>query len=477
MKAAKNFITLFIGDGISFLLNFFTVVYLARTLEVGYFGIINFAFAFYAFGSFLTNLGLISVGTRDIAQDSRIKDPTAQNKYISNVISLRLFLGFLTFILLLILALIIRKPLNVKLLIIFYGFSLFPVALILEWAFLGWERMEYIAIERILIAASYLTLIFLLIKNTNNILILPIAYLVSNLLGAVFLFIVYHLTQNKSFYHKLKLKVNFNEWQQLIIQALPIGLGAILIQFSINFNTIFLGLVKSDVDVGLFSAANKLLVFILIFDRVFCNTTFPIISRYFIMGKAQLSILLTRLGKLVFTISIPICVGGFMLSPNLIKLIYGATYQSGFSIFRILVWFLLIAMLNSLCTSSLIAGKKTKDYIWAIGIGVIANVILNLILVPIIAGLGTAIALVTAELVTFIVLMLKIKSIVQIKFILSNIIKPIIATVVMAVIIKLLVYKLSVIPLIVLAAFVYGITIILIKGFNKEDLGITKAAQ
>jgi O-antigen/teichoic acid export membrane protein len=328
--------------------------------------------------------------------------------------------------------------------------------------------MQYIAIERVLVAGTYLASIFLFIKNSNNLLLVPIVFAISNLIGALFLFIVYRVTH--TIRNHIPIKLDFKEWRQLLIQALPIGLGAILIQFSTNFNTIFLGLVKSDNEVGLFSAANKLLVFILIFDRVFCNTTFPIISRYFIIGKEKLSLLLTRLQKLLFIIAIPICVGGFILSPDITKLIYGQTYQPSFLIFRILVWFLIITMLNSLYTSSLIAGKRNKDYVWAIGIGVVTNIILNIILVPIIAGKGTAIALISAEFVTFIVLIYKTKPLAQIKFILINVIKPIIATIIMTIAIYLLYSKISVIPLILLSAIIYSITILLMRGITKQDI-------
>ena len=476
MRAVKNFVTLFIGDGINYLCNFFTVIYLARILGVANFGVLNFAFAFYAFSSFLTNLGLISIGTRDIAQTTHNNDLTKQNQYISNVMGLRLFLGLVTFILLVIIALIINKPIDTKLLIIFYGLSLFPFAILIEWAFFGWEKMQFIAIERILVAVSYLVLIFIFVRSSANLLIIPIIFVVSNLIGALFLYTVHRVahTSKSPGNNKISLfscfRGRFSEWRQLLVQALPIGLGAILIQFSTNFNTIFLGMIKSDVEVGLFSAANKLLIFILIFDRVFCNTTFPIISRYFTIGTEQLSLLLTRLQKLLFIIAIPICAGGFILSPDIMKLVYGQTYQSSFLIFRILVWFLFITMLNSLYTSSLIAGKKNRNYVWAISIGVIANVILNIILVPIIGGKGTAIALLSAEFVTFIVLIYKTKPILQIKFIALNFLRPIIATSIMIIAIYLLHSKISIIPLIIISAIIYCISIFLMRGIIKQDI-------
>jgi O-antigen/teichoic acid export membrane protein len=478
MRAIRNFFTLFIGDSINYILNFFATIYLARNLEVSNFGKISFAFAFFSFSSFITNLGLISIGTRDIAQRLKTHNTDTESKYISNVINLRQVLAIITFILLLVTSLLIQKPMPVKLLIILYGLSLFPFALLLEWTFFGWEKMGFITIERIVTAASYLILVLFFVKGSNHLLVIPIVFLISNLVGALFLFISYRYNKNlhgANSLYRYKLSFNFSDWLQLIKTALPFGIGAILIQFPNNFNTIFLGMIKPDIQVGLFSAASKLLVFILIFDRVMNNTTFPIISRYYVQGSEKLSVLINRLAKLVLVVSIPICAGGFLLAKSITNLIYGSVYVPSYPIFRILIWFFFITMLNSLYTSSLIAGQKNKEYIKAIGFGVLVNVILNIILVPIISASGTAIALVAGELVTLIFLTQMIKPIAKIKFSPLNIIKPIFATAIMVLCIWLLYAKLSVIPLVIISALVYSIVILLIKGISKNDLVLSKA--
>ncbi|MBS4015047.1 MAG: polysaccharide biosynthesis C-terminal domain-containing protein, partial [Candidatus Latescibacteria bacterium] len=264
------------------------------------------------------------------------------------------------------------------------------------------------------------------------------------------------------------------EWRILLKSALPIGVGALLIQFSLNFNVVFLGLVKNSLSVGLFSAASKILFFILIFDRVMNNTTFPIISRYFLDGKEKLSLVLSRLNKLILAIAIPICAGGFILAKPLTVFIYGADYEPSSVIFRILIWFFFITMLNSLFTSSLIAGKKNKDYVSSIGFGVLANVVLNIVLVPILGGRGTAISLISAELITLMLLIQKTKPIAHIKIKLSYIIKPIITTFIMVSGILILQSRLTVIPLIIISIIIYSLFMLLINGISKKDFTLSQ---
>ncbi len=477
----KNFVLLFIGDGISYILLFIATIYLARVLQASGFGQLSFAFAFFSLGSFLTNLGLISVGIRDVAQYSTSTYRLPLTQYIHNVIILRQLLAVITFIVLLILGLTIPKPIEVKLLIILYGLSLFPFAFILEWLFLGWQKMFYVSLSKIINSGVYLILLLLLVRTPIQIKNVPIAFLAGNVCTGLFLYAIYRYFKNKTENHN-QLATNGILFQdhrsmikvlgQIFKSALPIGLGAILIQFSQNFNIIFLGLIKDDTEVGIFSAANKLVFTILIIDRVFCNATFPNIARYVAGHKQYLPSMLSQLQKLILILSIPICVGSVLVSSQLINLIYGQHYQKSILIFQVLIWFLFFTMLNTIFTSVLIADKRNKAYISAIAVGVLANVILNLILVRPLGALGTAIALISAELIALVVLLQLVKSVIGILLEPKHLLKPLIATTIMAIFLKLLLTQIPIVLLIVLAMLVYATMLCLTKGITKKDFSV-----
>ncbi len=472
MKTIKNFIILFFGDGISYLLNFITTIYLARILEVNNFGKINFAFAFFSFGSFLTNLGLVSIATREIAQRSGSSFLEFSNYYVINIILLRQILAIIVFIILSIITILINKSMEVKTLIILYGLSLFPFALLLEWLFLGIEEMTIITLSKVILALSYLLLILFFVKTQKQLTRIPIAFFVSYLLSAIF-FIISYLNKINVSKIQWNFSFQFKTWKELLTNAMPVGIGAILLQFSFNFNIIFLGLVRNSSDVGLFSAANKILMFILIFDRVMNNTIFPTIARYYSTGKEKLSVFLNKLNKLIFVVALPICAGVFFLAKELTVFIYGCNYEQSYRILRILIWFFLFTMLNSIYTSTLIAGRKNKEYISTISCGVIVNVFLILIFTHYFGARGVAISLVISELIIFILLRWRIKPIVEIKFSLINISKTIIATLLMIIFINFFVTKLNFFILIILAALLYFILIILIQAIRKNDLSLS----
>ncbi|MDW7987648.1 MAG: flippase, partial [candidate division WOR-3 bacterium] len=442
MRALKNFFIFLLSEGTSYVFNFLTTVYLARVLKVTDFGKINFAYAFFAFGSIFANFGLLSIGTRDIAQLSVSESKKNQAQYIINFLSLRFLIATVVFGILWIIATLIVHEIRVKTLIVLYSLTLFPTALSLEWVFLGWEKAGYIMISKIITAVSYFLLALAFIKGPTEINQIPLFFFLSNLLGTIFLLISY-LGNSTLTDIKFELDVWLKRWWHLIKNALPFGLGTLFIQFSLNFNVIFLGLIKTSTEVGFYSASFKILSFLLIFDRVVNNTTFPIISRYTQFSKDKLLSLINKINKLIFVIALPISVITFILHQDLIVFVYGKNYLKSAQLIQVLIWFLLITMLNSIFTTTVIAQNRQQIYISVVSKGFVANLISNAIFVPLLGALGTAIALVLQELVIFIFFHVKTKLIVSPKIYWQNLSKPLTATLVTAIFTLILKNKLG----------------------------------
>ena len=126
-KMVKNFLSLSVAQLILHFVSFLVIMYLARLLGPANFGKIGFAQAAVAYFMLIPNLGLITLGVREIARN---KDDI--NIYAGNIIALRLILAFFSFGLLLIFANLIDKSTEIKHLITFYGFILFSYALLTE---------------------------------------------------------------------------------------------------------------------------------------------------------------------------------------------------------------------------------------------------------------------------------------------------------------------------------------------------------
>ncbi len=372
-RIAKNFLSLAVANIIASLLGFVATVYLARILGPGGFGQIYFAIAIIAYFMLIANLGLPMLGTREIARDKdKIKD------YVGNIVTLRLTLAAIAFCLLLLFAFLTQKPTEIKYLIILYGLGLFPFALQLLWLFRGIEKMEYIAGSQILGAALYVASILYFIKSPEQLLAVPVIYVICTaFLPAVFL-IFFFIRR----FGRIPLKFEAPFWGSLLRQALPMGFAFIMTELYLHFDTIMLGFMRSNEEVGYYNATYKIILFIVILGGLYYVTIFPIISNYYKTSLASLHRLLSRTAKLMVTLSLPLAVGGTMLAKSILGFIYTEQYVEGIITFQILIWIIPLRWLSITYGNSLIACDKQNRYATGVAIGAIINIALNAILIP-----------------------------------------------------------------------------------------------
>lgn len=458
-KVSQNLIFVTGAEILNPLIGFLIFAYLARILEVNLFGKINFAQAVFSYGLLLTNLGLPTLGTREIARVGSLSQNPSP--ILSSILGLRLSLSVVAFILLSIVTLLLPKENDTKLLIILYGLSLFAGVLIIEWFYQGIEKMEYLTLSRLVTSLVYLLFIFTFVKTKESFYLVPVGFLASNIINMLFLLGIY-----RKKFGKLQLKFDIKKYQDLLKLALPIGLASIFIQFSQYLTPILLSFLKGDSAVGYFSVAYKLVFFIGIIDRVFSINALPIISRYYAQeSPRQLQTLFNRLQRLILIIILPVIFGGIVLSKEIVNLVYGTNYSLSIPVFRVLMLYFGFTMLVSLYSISLISQGKEPSYAWAIGLGTLTNIIINPLLILIFGTNGSAIAIVTAEFVTLYSLIKRQGS----RFSLTTFIKPLIASCLMSVFL-LLFSNITIILKLLGGIAIYFLSLRLMQGISIKDL-------
>jgi len=458
-RVVKNFLSISFAQVISQIITFLVIVYLARVLGAANFGKINFAQGVILYFILITNLGLTTLGVREIA---RSKDNI--NSYIGSLITLRLVLAIFSFCLVLIFISLIPKPVEIKYLIAFYGLSIFPSALSIEWVFQGIEKMEFIGISRILSRISYAGLIFVSIKNAKQLLLIPCLWVVGNIVATGFL--VYLFVKR---FGRIKLRFNFSLAKKLIKRALPMGAAFIMIQIYYNFDIVMLGFMKTDEVVGWYSAVYKVIMIILAFIPLFVNTVFPLMSKYYKESKEKLQTLISSSTRLLSTVTLPVGVGGMILAKPIISFFYpGGEFDNGIIAFQILIWSVVIISIRCIYEQSFLACDREKRYLVGVIIGGITNIVLNIILIPFFSLNGAAIATVISEL-TFSLYMLFYFQIIKRRTIAKHLLKPSIATIFMGIII----YYVRNLPLffsILIGIISYTVIMLLIRGVTVKEI-------
>lgn len=465
-RIVKNTFSLLFSGIISQAIGFVVIVHLARVLDPGNFGKISFALAIITYFSLITNLGLPLLGTREIARDKK-----KINEYLGNILTMRLCLAFLSFGLLLLVTYFLNKPLEIKYLIILYGLGLIPSALLLDWVFQGLEKMEYIGLGRILSGIIYAVLVFYFIKGQKQLLLIPCIVVISNLLVTGFLFFIFI----KNF-GKLKLKFNIIFWKNLVHLVLPLGISIIMIQIIHNIDMVMLGFMRTDIEVGYYSAAYKIILVLISIGAFYFDAIFPILSNYYKTSLDLLKKLQSYTAKLMVSIAIPLGIGGTILARPIMNLLYGPKYSEGIIVFQILIWVMALIYINSIYARGMWACNKQKEFLKIVIAQAVVNILLNFILIPKFGIIGAAASTVSAELLGFFFYYREFNKTVSVP-IHHYIVRPLLASIIMALFLQwgLNVLNLNVFLLIFAGSIIYFVFLFLMRGISNEEIELVRS--
>lgn len=349
-QLTKNFFSLAMSEIARKVLGFLSVAYLTRKLLVADFGLVSLGFVILSYSINFSTAGLNLYGIKEIAQKT-------DRTFTRRLLSLRLVLSAVVFVLAsFLIALLVRDRHAVQLMIVF-NCALFAHALLLEWYFQGKEAMHTVSIGKCVTAAVYLILLLVLVKTDRDILWVAIAAVAGDFTMMVF-YAIRYLREDSL----LRPATNTVAWKQMLRQSLPLGLGTILGQFSTNLAPLVLAVLMSNVEVGLYSAASKLVIFLLLFDRVLGILLLPAAARVQATSPGQLSPRLGDALKWILITALPICVGGMLLSNDIVRMVFGVNFMEAAGLFRILIWYLCFTMIHTVFTSGLVAVAPSRLY-------------------------------------------------------------------------------------------------------------------
>ena len=388
-KVLKNFSFLLGADLAAKVLVFVSVVYLARILTVEGFGKIEFAQAIIVYFILLANQGLDLWGTREVAREEGRKKEIADN-----ILSLRFFLFFLAYGILVLFVLLLNKPADIKKLILLYGLTIFTFSLTINWFFQGIERMEIIALGRLINQLFYVCGVLLIVTNTTQIFHVPVIKFFGGLLSLSLLAYLFFKSEGMP-----KIRFDISLWKKTLKQSLPMGFSLILIQIYYNLDTIMLGFIKGEKEVGWYNAAYKIILLFIGFASLFGNALFPVLSRYYKESRDKLRTIITESSRITLFFGIPISVGICFLSKEIMQIVYGSMYLKGAVALQILVWSVFTIYFNAPFGFLLLATERQKKYMYAVGLGALVNLILNLILIPRYGLMGASISTIICEII------------------------------------------------------------------------------
>ena len=390
-RLAGNFFSLSVLQALNYILPLITLPYLVRVLGPEKYGLISFAQAFIGYFAILTDYGFSLSATREISINRENKEKVSE--IFSSVMTIKIFLGILSFVILGLVLLSVPKFGNEWLLYIFtfgtvLGNILFPV-----WFFQGVENMKWITILNVIARSIFTVLIFVFVhKESDYLNVVIINSLGSIVAGIISLIVVFKNFKIKFILLKFEsIKYQLKKGWYLFISSASANLVS-------GSNTFILGLFTNNTIVGYYSGAEKIVKAIQGLLNPVSQTIYPYFSKLYTENKKRAIELLKKILSLVglstFIISIIISV----CSPLICRIILGSKFTESIPVLRILIFIVFaIGINNILGIQGLVGFGYKKEFTKIVVICSLIHLGLITILIWQFSFIGVAIGTVITE--------------------------------------------------------------------------------
>ena len=344
----------------------------------------------------LTNFGLSTLVTREVARDRE-----QANRYLSNsmashvalwVVSVPILAAFFA-------SRQFTKPLDGTTIaaITLFGIGLLPSSLSASFAavFNARERMEIpaaVAIFTTLLKVSLGTLALLLRGGYVG---LAGVSIVVNLITVI---VFYVLTRMVLFRPRLELDVRFQK--RMLADSYPLMINLLLATLFFKVAVLLLEWLVRDARVlGWYSTAYKYIDAVQLIPAYFTLAIFPMMSRFATTARGSLIRAYQLAIKLLVIVAIPIAMAGSVYATELVTVLGGSQYlPHAAGVLRVMIWYMPFGFINSVTQYVLIAVDQQRFLTRAFAVGLVFSVLANLIFITRYGYLAAAYVAIASEL-------------------------------------------------------------------------------
>jgi O-antigen/teichoic acid export membrane protein len=372
------------GRVFSIVLGFFLLAWLGRRLGPESFGVLQFALAIMVYPTLLADLGLATVGLRDIASG---RDARAT---VGSVLGARLALVVLS--LGLVVAVVLLAPLDgtARGVLLILAAGLPASALQARWILQGSERYAAVSAVEVATVGFQLAGSVLLVHGPDDVAAAAVA-LTAAAWAATLVSLV--LVGERG---RVRPWVGTATWAT-IWRAVPLGAAAIAITIYYGLDTVLLGIFRGPTEVGYYAAAYRVILPILTLAGAVGTVALPRLASLQSRDAGEATRAAGSLAGHMVLAAAPLAVGGALVASPVISLVYGAAYEAAVLPFSLLVWSVLTVFANAAFAFLLLARGRDRAYVTATVAGAAANLGLNLLVIPVAGMVGAAITTIVSE--------------------------------------------------------------------------------
>lgn len=198
-------------------------------------------------------------------------------------------------------------------------------------------------------------------------------------------------------------------WRDLQSAALPLGLFMIAVNMYAYIDTVILGFISTDAEIGWYAAAYRVYEGLTYPPSILAAVTSPRLSYLFANDRRAHRVLLVR--TLLASMTLGILLGGAALlaARPIIVTLFGASYERGTMPLQILAGGAVFVFATWILHAAAISTNLDRRLVSTTVVGLTVNVVLNLLFIPRWGISGAAAATVVAEVVTVALLLIQIQ--------------------------------------------------------------------
>jgi polysaccharide transporter, PST family len=343
-------------------------------------------------------LNLLIMYAYDLSATREIITHRQDNRQISKifftVISARLFLFCVSSVIFCVLVIGIPKVHNEFVLYLYVFLANLGVALFPTWFYQGMERLSKVAVYNFCIKLIFTLAVFILVRNEHDYVMIPLSTCIGQVLIGVW-----------ALYDAIRIgqlhfvKTYFHDVIQSLQNGFKLFLSNVVINLYTTTNTVILGFLATELSVGYFTAASKLMLMVQgVFLTPLSQTMYPFFGKTFHEDRERGERLLEKMFVIVLGVALVLSLGFLLFSKQILWIVYGHKFDSAIMSLRLLSFLPFIIGISNVCgIQGMLNMKMDKEFLRITTAGAILSVPLNFLLVPYFQEIGTAVAWLCTE--------------------------------------------------------------------------------
>jgi O-antigen/teichoic acid export membrane protein len=235
-------------------------------------------------------------------------------------------------------------------------------------------------------------------------------------------------------------------------------------------DTVLISIYRGEADIGWYNAATTITFSLLMLAQAYRFAVYPLMARYVEQAPDKAVVLFQKSVYYMGVIVMPMVAGVLFSAPKIVELVFGEKFTSTIPVLQVLIVSLAFFFIGEPCNRFMLAKDRQRVMVGLLAITAPLNLIINLLLIPRYGVVGAALARTTSSGIFFALNYGYIARNLTGLTNLRNLIRPLVASLIMAVVVLFL-GQTSILIVVLCGIVVYAVALWLVRGVLPDDVG------